>query len=201
MTAILVSAPTVPLLSLAEAKRHLRVEHDEDDELIAAQVAAVAGQLDPAFSGWLGRALRPQTWRLDLLGFPRGEIVLPYPPLVSISSIFYTAPDGTEQTLAAGTGYRIVDSDSRGKAMLAPPYGKSWPSVRTDYGAVRITFEAGYAVTSDGEAETDTLPPAIKAWAKLAVATLYDRRETVVSGQVSALPAKVDGMILPYRVW
>jgi uncharacterized phiE125 gp8 family phage protein len=131
-------------------------------------------------------------------GFGCAEIVLPYPPLVSITSFAYTDSAGAAQTLAADTGYRIVNAGALARAVLAPPYGGSWPSARSDYGAVRITFTAGYAIT-DG---VDTLPEAIKAWALLQVGGLYERRESIAAGDATALPASfIDSLIWPFRVF
>lgn len=196
MTAILITPPSVPLLTLDEAKSHLRVDHDDENSQIEAMAAAVASQLDPALGGWLGRALRPQTWRLDLDGFPCSEIVLPYPPLVSVTEFSYTDTDGATQTLAAGTGYRVVNAGELANAVLAPPYNGSWPSARTDYASVRITYTAGYAATP-----TDLLPAAIRAWSLLKLGTLYQHRETVTPSQVAMLPDTIDGLIWPFRVF
>ena len=61
----LVTAATEPILTLEEAKLHLRVDHDDDDDLIEALVAAVTARLDGR-DGILGRCLRAQTWELVL---------------------------------------------------------------------------------------------------------------------------------------
>ena len=194
---VLVSAPADPLLSLDEAKRHLRVDHDEDNAQIAALVSAVASVLDPASGGWLGRALRPQTWRLELCGFPSGEIVLPYPPLRSIGSFAYTDRDCAEQPVPVDTGYRIVHAGALARAVLAPPYRGAWPTARADHDAVRVTYTAGYPVTD----AADTMPEAIKAWAKLQLGTLWERRETVAAGPVADLGRTFDALIWPFRVF
>ena len=39
MSSILLDGPAVELVSLAEAKAHLRVEHGDDDDTIAALIA------------------------------------------------------------------------------------------------------------------------------------------------------------------
>src|SRR5690606_35307910 len=77
---VLITAPTAAVVTMGEAKRHLRVDHDDDDALIGGMIAGVVEHLDPAGKGWLGRALQPQTWELRLDAFPCGPITLPYPP-------------------------------------------------------------------------------------------------------------------------
>lgn len=210
MTAILITPPSAAVLTRDEVKRHLRVDFDDDNELIDGMIEAAVNDLDPAGGGWLGRALRPQTWELQLAGFwqahcpddyPPGAIVLPYPPLISIDSVTYVDGAGVTQTLSAGSGYRIL-----AQVAIAPPYGQRWPSVRCDAAAVKIRFTCGYPV-ADANADpavVDRLPAAIKAWLKLYVGALYQYRESVVSssgGQAVELPAHIMQMISPFRVY
>lgn len=192
----LISAPTEDVISLAEAKAHLRVDAGDDDDLIEALVRAASSVLDPASGGWLGRALRPQTWELRLPGFPSGEIVLPIPPLIAISSFKYDDSAGVEQTLAVTTGYRILSAGGLSKVMLAPPWNGTWPAARPDVESVRIRFNAGYAT-----ADPDPLPAPIVAWIKLHLGKLYEQREAVIIGAPVAPLPDIDGLIAPYRVY
>src|SRR4051812_40921979 len=95
-TCALITAPTDDVVTLAEAKAHVRAaEFTDDDVWLAAAIKAFAAKLD-AQRGWLGRALRPQTWEYRLHRFPCGRepgdvlfargsraIELPFPPFVS----------------------------------------------------------------------------------------------------------------------
>jgi uncharacterized phiE125 gp8 family phage protein len=197
MSLALITAPTVDVVSLVDMTAHLRVDASDDDVLIAGLVAAVAGTLDPATGGWLGRALRPQTWELRLDGFPCEEIALPYPPLIAITSVKYDDTGGTERTLAPATGYRILNAGGLGKTILAPPYGTSWPVARADRETVRIRYQCGYPPTP----APDPLPAAIAAWIKLHVGKLYEQREAVIVGAPVAVLPEIDGLIWPYRVF
>lgn len=58
-------APSGPVVTLAEAKAHLRVDHDDDDGHITGCVLAAEGHLDGPF-GTLGRCLVDQTWQASL---------------------------------------------------------------------------------------------------------------------------------------
>jgi uncharacterized phiE125 gp8 family phage protein len=199
MVAVLITPPTADVVTLEEAKAHLRVDHADDDALIAGMIAAATSHLDPAGNGWLGRALRPQTWELRFDAFPCGPVILPYPPLISVESMKYGDGDGVERELVAGIGYRVFADAWR--ARLEPVYGGSWPRVRRDHESVRVRYVVGHA-PADGEA-ADALPPSVKAAILLIVGDLYAFRETVAEGAPSKVPvsATVDALLAPLRVY
>lgn len=58
MPAVVVTPPE-PIVSVEQAKRHLRVEHGDDDDYIADLVEVATGWLDGP-DGWLGRCLGEQ---------------------------------------------------------------------------------------------------------------------------------------------
>jgi uncharacterized phiE125 gp8 family phage protein len=214
VTTHLITPPTADVVALSEMKAHLNVDHVDDDAEIAAFAAAIASDLD-AQAGWLGRALRPQTWEIRLDCFPipcprnrLAAIELPYPPFISIDSFKYDDVDGNEQILALDAGYRVLgfmagDAPPFGKVRLAPPYGHAWPSARWDAETVRVRWQCGYAPAL-GAGQFDQLPPKITAWIKLVAATLYENRESVVSsrgGASAVLPDHIINMLSTLRVY
>lgn len=160
--AVLVDPPTDPAVTLADAKQALGISDTSQDLIIAAAIAATSDALDPAAGGWLGRALRPQQWELQLRSFgrrhhygqinPRQQqaveahhIVLPYPPLLSVDSVKYLDVNGVDTSLVLGTDYRVLGmGQPYGKAFIAPLYAMSWPVPRFDHASVRIQFTCGY---------------------------------------------------------
>jgi uncharacterized phiE125 gp8 family phage protein len=213
----LITAPTADVISLEEAKAQLRIaaEDESQDDLIEAIVAACVAQLDPAAGGWLGRALRPQTWELRLDQFPACEIELPHPPLISVDSFVYDDSSGVEQTMAVTTNYRIFGQGTMGKASLRPPYNGSWPTSRSDFESVRVRFTCGYDETAD----PDMLPTSIKQAVHLMVRhvhsvgekSLFQSGQTIVgliekSWIVSEAAGKVirqatENLLSTQRVW
>lgn len=171
----LITAPTDDVVTLEEAKAHLRVTNTDNDDLIEALIASAVAQIDPAGGGWLGRALRPQTWELRLNGFPYCDepgIELPYPPLISLDSLVYDDGDGVETAMTVTTEYRVI-AGGLGKSIVLPAYNTTWPSsVRSDYETVRVRFTSGYAVTTP-----DSLPQPIKQAVLLAVRDLWSLGE------------------------
>lgn len=80
LTPTLVTAPTMPPVTLDEVKAHLRVDHSEEDAEIAVLLTAAVGHLD-GWRGILGRAIMPQTWRVTVPS--SGSYVLPMPDVTN----------------------------------------------------------------------------------------------------------------------
>lgn len=182
-----VITPPKPAVTLERAKAHLVVEHDDDDGLIEAYVAAATGTLDGP-DGWLGRALGVQTLEARFDAFPCEDLMrLPYAPIVAIEAIKYDDADGVEQTLVDPTHYGLWDDG----ALLA--WSASWPTARSRRGAVRIRYTAGYAA----------LPAPIEAAILLMTGDLYANRETVKVGQIGKVPMSmtVENLLSTYRRW
>jgi len=184
----LLIAPAEEPVSLAEARAHLRVEHSADDALIGALIAAAREAAETR----TGRALVTQRWRLTLDTWPtHGEIVIPWPALVSVEAISYLDADGVRQTLDA-TAYQIISDTQPGEVW--PAYNTAWPSCRVTPGSIRIDYTAGYGAAT-------AVPQSIKAWILLALATWYAQREVVIGTIVSELPrAFWDGLLDGYTI-
>ena len=80
LRAELITPPTNPVVTLEDAKNHLRVMHDDEDWLISSLVDAATAHLD-GVGGVLGRALSPQTWDAVFCGSSAGD--LPLGPVIS----------------------------------------------------------------------------------------------------------------------
>lgn len=194
-----VEPPSQRIVTLAEMKAHLRVDHDEDDELIDAYMLAAEQRLDGP-TGITGRAFRSQRLRATYHGFGQ-SICLPFPPLISVESLTYLDSNGDEQTFAEADQWRVIGIGAPGGGSIVPLYGVSWPSVQstTDPDLVRVTFTAGYySAVSPGD---DPLPATIKAAVKLMVSDWYEFRPSTVIGTTAApTPHGVEMLIAPFRV-
>jgi uncharacterized phiE125 gp8 family phage protein len=94
MALTLITPPTVQPISLVEAKQHLRVVDNDDDDIIQLYIQAATEYVDGPY-GFLGRALVTQVWQLTLDSFSAAhEIKIPLPPLQGIISIEYDDPSG-----------------------------------------------------------------------------------------------------------
>ncbi len=203
-TIVVIDAPE-PSITLDEAKEHLRVDFDDEKDLITALVAAVEGHLQGP-DGWLGRSLAPQRLELrsdsfcDDLPSARhrvsgeacgwwNEIRLPLTPVTGIVSVKYMDPNGAEQTLPADQ-YSLV-----GSSLVSLLPGLSWPSTQPIREAVRIQYDAGYAA----------LPPPVRAAMLLMLGDLYRNRETTGIGKgeqtAIAMSVTVEALLAPYRTF
>lgn len=170
----LIIAPTDDVVTLDETKAHLYVDFSDDDDLIQSMIDAAVAHLD-GFTGILGRAIAEQTWSQEYDRFC-GDLVLPFGPVKSVTSVAYDSTTFSE--------YRLL-ADGRGP-FLRVNDDASWPSSE---GPVVVTFVAGY----------NTIPEPIKAAVKLHVGSMYQFRETM--GENVKPSGAYEALTAPYRVW
>lgn len=167
-----VVVPAVSIVSLAEAKIHLRVEHDDDNGYIETLIAAAQGWIDgPA--GWLGRSVGVQT--LEVVDeHPTCPIVrLPYPPIIEV--------------LEASAGGADVPVDGYIPGAAAFSFGMT-----LDQGApVRVKYRAGYA----------TPPAPIRVAVLMLAGQWYRSREASTDKTLTEMPFGVAALLAPFRVW
>lgn len=180
--------PSVALVSLTEAKAHLRVNSSEEDALIAGLAAAAMSYLDGP-SGRLGRALLQQTWVQDFEGFS-GRLRLPVGDLMEVSSVTYYDASNVQQTLDASVWTAFTDA--RGP-FVTLGIGQSWPAVYSRRDAVRVTWTAGFGATAV------SVPPAIRHAALVLIGQWYANRSASGDGaQATELPFAVEASIAPF---
>jgi len=186
----LVAKPSIEPLTLAQAKDHLRESGVDQDALIAGLITAAREHAE----GFTWRAFIDQTWDLFLDKFPKndGPIILPLPPLQSVTSLKYTDTAGVQQTLA--TADYTVDANAE-PGRIVPVFGTNWPAVRNEINAVEVRFIAGF-----GPAGTDIPQPIVQAML-FQIGHLYENREAVVIGTIaSQVPMAAESLLWPYRM-
>lgn len=201
-----VTAPTVPVLSLTEAKKACRVDISDDDTDIASYVDAARDWYESVAD----RSLLTQTIEVRWDAFPgQGEdkrdpmvyrgsdryaLTVPRAPLQSVTTLKYVDLDGNVQTLVKDTDY-TVDRELSGAevaagalypetpARIVPAYGTVWPVARAMPGSVRLVAVVGYGDTAS------KVPESIRQLMRLLTVHGYGQREPVVIGTiVNALP-------------
>lgn len=145
------------VLSLEDAKLHLRVDADDDgeDTLIASLRDGAVAAVEFYTKVMLVAAER--TW----LGRFGSRIVLGTGPVTAVSAISYLDTAGADVDLVVGD-WRLALGE------LVPGVGKRWPTAADGDGVVTVTFMAGY---------TDLTRPATLVTAvRLMLAYLYENR-------------------------
>lgn len=200
MALSLYAAPTLEPVDLDEAKAHCNVDVNDDDELIRGLIAAARQTVETHTR----RALCEQTWDLKLDTFTDchyyedGAIVLPFPPVSSITSITYLDTSGDSQTWSSSL-YRtdLPSGPHASRARITPAFGVYWPSSYSVISAVTIRFVCGYGDAND-------VPEPLKAAIKMLVSHWYRQREPVTVGAgntAMAIPITIDHLLWPFRAF
>jgi uncharacterized phiE125 gp8 family phage protein len=92
MYPILIDGPAVEPVTLTEMKTYLRIDDDQEDELVAGLIKAARLMVEAASR----RILVEQRWRVVLDRWPEGgAVMLPLSPLMDLESIRVVGQDGT----------------------------------------------------------------------------------------------------------
>jgi uncharacterized phiE125 gp8 family phage protein len=183
-----VTPPAFEPVTLAEAKLWCRVDDDDTSQDATLMLLIIA--MREYAEHLTGRVFAERTLELRLDSFPSdGVIVLPYPPVQSVSSVNYVASDGTLTAADSSPSSWQVDLYSVPPRVSALSTG-TWPATQETYGAVRIQYVAGYSTHN-------LIPKTLRLWMQARISTLYEQREQLVVGQtVQALPRDfVDGLL------
>ena len=192
MALILITAPTVEPVSLAEAKAHLRIDIDDDDTLIGGLITAARSHLENTARPKL--AMINQTWEYIADSWPAGDTLQlrPY-PLQSVLSITYTDDDSAESTFSSGS-YQVDTHTQPGRLRLKSSV--SWPGVSLrEMNGLAIRFVAGYGAAGSA------VPVQLRQAILLLVGHWYENREPVLTtGMMAApLPMTVDALFRNWR--
>lgn len=179
--------PAAEPLSTAEAKAHLRVDLSDEDALIGAAVIAARTYVE----NFTRLRLITQTVKVITTGWGGWGLTLPVRPVQSIEQVRYKNTLDGSFTEWPSANYQLVRTMS--PARIAPAYGLTWPTPRSDFDNVEVTFIAGF-----GDASTD-IPGDIVAAVKLLTAHFYENRQNELAGNmISKLTLGADRLLMPH---
>lgn len=179
--------PSAEPVALADLKTHLRVTITDDDALITALGVAARVYYERA----IRRQLVTAQYEMRLNWWP-GDVwfTLPYPPLQSVQSIYFTDPLGN-QNLWDPSNYYVDTFREPGMIQLA--WNTVWPNIRGYHDSVIVDYTAGYGA-----------PAAVWPIDQLAIKELaahwYERREAHTEEALHELPDGLANIILSRKV-
>jgi uncharacterized phiE125 gp8 family phage protein len=185
MSSLLLTAPAVEPLSLAEAKAFLRVETSDDDDVITALIAGSRIHVEAQTR----RALITQSWRLSFDAWPDdGRLTVLPAPLQAIAAARVYDSDNVAQAL----DIVAFVLDQGASALIFAPWALPAPG-RLAAG-IELDVTVGF-----GDAAVD-VPEPLRQAIHLLVAHWYENRGLVAAGTTSALPSTFAALIAPYRM-
>lgn len=180
MSSKVITQPSVEIVTLEEAKIHLRIDYSDEDSLVSSLIVAARKQAEHM----TGRAFGVQTRELIIDAFPDDEIRLPGTPVTSIVSVTYADSSGNTVVMPED-GYAL-DSDYI-PSSLFPSSEDPWPDTYDTANAVRIRYVCGHEA---GTAES------VRVWMLMTVGTMYRHRESIANAQSYALPRSAYDVLL-----
>ena len=186
---VLTVAPSGAIVTLAEAKLHLRVDYTDDDALIQGLIDAAVAHLD-GYSGRLGRPLLNQTWAQSFADFTSSPWRLRFADFNAVTSITYYDLSNASQTLSS-TIYSVL-TDEIGPYITLQS-GKSYPNIYPRDDAITVTWTCGFGATAAN------IPADIKVAIKMMVTHWYENRGVIVTEKrLESIPMTVDALLVKY---
>lgn len=199
----LITPPSKDVISLAEMKAWAKIDHNEEDALLASIITAATESAEQ----FTNRSLLTQTWRLTLDlhatrtydNLPGGVydlpvtalygglpdvISLPRLPLQSVTSVttYNTANTGT---VFASSNYYVDTANGR----IVLNQSSLWPSNLRNRSACVIDYVAGYGDSSS------SVPQAIRTAILMHAQKMYDGRI------ICEMPESCERLLRQYKVY
>lgn len=186
MTYSLVVPPSAEPLSLAGFKAHLRVEGDDEDDLLTGLIRAARAHLERT----AGLALISQGWRLYLDCWPGpGVLDIAVGPVISVDAVRAYDELGEESEIALAG--HVLDGIRRPARLWL----RARPDARQSINGIEVDFTAGFGET--GEEVPDTLKRAMLIHA----AHMYEFRGAVpLEMQPAGVPEGYDRLLAPFLI-
>lgn len=184
MNPIVLAGPAVEPVSLADAKAYLRLDGEDEDELVGALIAAGRITVERATRSYL----LAQQLRLTLPACdPARAIRIPLAPLMSVDAVRLRLADGSLQLLAP-EAYRL--DAGRDPAELLVDASALGATGRRD---VQVEATCGY-----GAAASAVPPPLVLAVRRLVAFWFEERGDGSAPMASRGLPSDVAALIAPF---
>ncbi len=176
--------PVVEPVDLVQAKTYLKIDTNDDDQLLQTLISMVRQQVEIS----IGRTLIRRTMIYRCPPPKDRQIYLPRPPLLSVNRLSLIGENDQAVDIPASQ-YRVLTKTEPGVVSLLA--GKRWRDYQSVFSTVEIDFTAGYG-DSPG-----TVPLPLRQAILLGLARAYEFR--AVSPDDS-LPSMSEALIRSYRM-
>ena len=179
MRRILLVPPALEPVLVAEAKAHLRLDGNAEDDLVGALLVAARVAVETE----IRRVLIAQTWRAIADHWPAAGLVLPVVPVLAIDAVRAVSAGGTATAL--GPNEYAVDAITGALRLVRPA---------ADAERYEIDFSAGFGASGLN------VPQPLRQAIQLLVTHWFENRSTVIVGDANvATPFGYRELVAPYR--
>jgi uncharacterized phiE125 gp8 family phage protein len=165
---------------LNDIKKHLRIEHGDDDALLASLWDAALLKLE----NLTRRVITPRPIEIVLDAFTT-PVLLNHSPIIAVDQVAYRDTAGDWQVLA-----EWVLDDRELPIKVRPAQGTNWPATHSALMSVKITVTAGYT----------PLPADLLRAALILTGTWYEHREALSETALNRVPMTVDYLIAGHKL-
>ena len=199
---IRITEPAIEIISLDEAKTHLRIDGDDEDTAVSMLIVMAREFAED----YTRLAFISQTWRWRLDAWPTATpphvvvpflrnspqkryVRLPRGPLLSVEGVL-TYDNKDEPTLWSENEYFVATGEDR---LYRRTFG-SWPEPGTECRGIEINYTAGFGTLAED------VPTPIRHATLMMVAYYYENREVVDGvGTKLVAPLGVRALLDPYK--
>tara|TARA_R110002020_G_scaffold58135_4_gene159575 strand:+ start:285 stop:860 length:576 start_codon:yes stop_codon:yes gene_type:complete len=182
-----ITAATTDILTLAEAKAHLKVDTTADDTLITTLIKSATQSAEQFTNMYFITTDVKQycdTWT-DVQTLYKS-------PVQSINVIKYYDNDNTLQTLASSV--YLLDDKSK-PARVTTDVDQNFPTLADRTNAIEVRYDVGF-----GDAASD-VPEIIKQAVLLIIGNWYANRESVITGRTTTeMPLSSQYILGQYKI-
>lgn len=183
MIPLYLAGPAVEPVGVPEMRAFLRLEHADEDALIASLLRAARLVVEATTR----LVILEQSWRIAVEAVPRDGVVrLPLAPILSVSEVRAFDGEGLATTLAAAD-YRLERRSDPARVTLS---GAALEAA----GGIEIDLFAGY-----GAAVEAAPAPLVQAIRLLAAHWFENRGDGPPQIEAASLPLDVAALVAPFR--
>lgn len=174
-----VVAPAAFPVSIDDVKKSLRIDSDDDDDLIESLIQAAVDHYE-GWTGILGICLVEQTWRQSFDRFGRA-LCLPLGPVIQAASVSWRNAAGQISTIPAAS--YSLETRSGGQSEIRFRNAFSQPSDLYERGAVTVEYKAGWPIVEGKPTVPKDICTAIIARVQIG----YEQSATEASATLSVI--------------